>query len=534
MTHRIKFIFTLLAAALAICAPLAGVGRAATPRIEPAHDFSRAQVIKQTALHWLRGDRRPDIWEHLKEISSNAFVSHAEGLHRVQVITDGPAALQTVLDLIGRAEKSIQIEAFLFNDSDAGYSILAALLERRAEVPALQVQILLDHHSEKGKPSLPHDKLLALEEAGFEIKFYNAAPNWNKALLTHRNHKKTLVVDRQIVVGGGRNFANGYFDIQASHQYMDMSFVVHGPIAERVAQTFDETFAHGLSSPFDGKVNPAAFMGRSDDAESILLARRAIQRLGSQSTFRARLRAAAAPALARLPTFEVAQAGFVADYPGQSRWNRMVYPFLNHLLRSAQSRVLMENPYFILENSMWTRSSPLKSTFEELLRRDVQLEILTNGFDSMIDEDSRMPYLAQPIKRDMLGKGMRIFEYTGRPTPGRERFHLSDDPTHGPSSAWSTHAKVAVIDDRWVWGGSHNFDPRSANINLESGFLFESPALAAHLTSLIERHKAATVELKRGTPEVEQSLPLAPEAREQVKKKLKAHRLLYWLFLGQF
>ena len=46
------------------------------------------------------------------------------------------------------------------------------------------------------------------------------------------------------------------------------------------------------------------------------------------------------------------------------------------------------------------------------------------------------------------------------------------------SSGSSLHAKTFAVDGSRVFVGSFNFDPRSARLNTELGFVIESPALA--------------------------------------------------------
>ena len=48
-------------------------------------------------------------------------------------------------------------------------------------------------------------------------------------------------------------------------------------------------------------------------------------------------------------------------------------------------------------------------------------------------------------------------------------------------SAGSLHAKTFAVDGRRVFIGSFNFDPRSANLNTELGFVIESPHLARRI-----------------------------------------------------
>ena len=53
------------------------------------------------------------------------------------------------------------------------------------------------------------------------------------------------------------------------------------------------------------------------------------------------------------------------------------------------------------------------------------------------------------------------------------------------------HTKLMVIDDIWVLMGSANWDPRSLRLNFECNVECYDPALAAQLTELLERKRAA-------------------------------------------
>ena len=56
----------------------------------------------------------------------------------------------------------------------------------------------------------------------------------------------------------------------------------------------------------------------------------------------------------------------------------------------------------------------------------------------------------------------------------------------GYDPVFALHAKSMVIDDRLVFIGTFNLDPRSANLNTEVGVLIESESLARELTRAIE------------------------------------------------
>jgi cardiolipin synthase C len=52
------------------------------------------------------------------------------------------------------------------------------------------------------------------------------------------------------------------------------------------------------------------------------------------------------------------------------------------------------------------------------------------------------------------------------------------------------HSKGMVVDRRYVFIGSMNFDPRSATLNTKMGVFIDSPPLGAELAARIERDMA--------------------------------------------
>ena len=56
----------------------------------------------------------------------------------------------------------------------------------------------------------------------------------------------------------------------------------------------------------------------------------------------------------------------------------------------------------------------------------------------------------------------------------------------GNPGASTLHAKTFSVDRERLFVGSFNFDPRSANLNTELGFVIESPPLAGHLDAMFD------------------------------------------------
>ena len=79
--------------------------------------------------------------------------------------------------------------------------------------------------------------------------------------------------------------------------------------------------------------------------------------------------------------------------------------------------------------------------------------------------------------------GVTLYELS--PTLTRKSGALGDFR----SSLGRLHAKLAIVDRRWLMVGSMNMDGRSARSNTEIGIVIDSPALVEDLMSLFRRDR---------------------------------------------
>lgn len=77
-------------------------------------------------------------------------------------------------------------------------------------------------------------------------------------------------------------------------------------------------------------------------------------------------------------------------------------------------------------------------------------------------------------RKPILRVGITLYEAQRLPSNARAKKRTS----LGGSSASSLHAKTFSVDRSRVFISSFNFDPRSARLNTELGFIIESPSLA--------------------------------------------------------
>jgi cardiolipin synthase C len=102
----------------------------------------------------------------------------------------------------------------------------------------------------------------------------------------------------------------------------------------------------------------------------------------------------------------------------------------------------------------------------------VQIRVLTNAFEATDVPAVHAGYVKR--RKELLQAGIRLYELR------RASNALRNGKTTGigGSSGSSLHAKTFSVDGSRVFIGSFNFDPRSAKLNTELGFVIDSPALA--------------------------------------------------------
>ena len=92
-------------------------------------------------------------------------------------------------------------------------------------------------------------------------------------------------------------------------------------------------------------------------------------------------------------------------------------------------------------------------------------------------------------RKPLLAGGIRLFEL-------RARAAARKDMSLFGSRGASLHTKAFVVDGRYGFVGSFNFDPRSVSLNTEMGLLFEHAGLAQEMQAVF----ATETEANRTTP----------------------------------
>ncbi len=153
----------------------------------------------------------------------------------VTVLRDGGATYPAMLEAIQAAKESICLETYILASDGTGDRFKLALVERaRAGV---KIRIIYDAVGSFGISDAWVDDLRA---AGMEVIGFNPIAQWRRRFrLSHRDHRKLLIVDNVVGFTGGLNIANDYASVEdGGAGWHDMHCRVRGPIVYDMARLF--------------------------------------------------------------------------------------------------------------------------------------------------------------------------------------------------------------------------------------------------------------------------------------------------------
>ena len=154
-------------------------------------------------------------------------------------LRDGGETYAAMLAAIASAKKSICMETYILASDQTGDRFKAALVARAKA--GVTVRLLYDA---VGSFGLSDGWLAALREAGAQVLLFNPIAPWRARFrLSHRDHRKILVVDDAVAFTGGLNIANDYASIEdGGVGWHDQHCRVRGPIVADLSRLFRRTW----------------------------------------------------------------------------------------------------------------------------------------------------------------------------------------------------------------------------------------------------------------------------------------------------
>jgi cardiolipin synthase A/B len=166
----------------------------------------------------------------------------------VTVLRDGGQTYRAMLESIAAAKHTISFETYILASDSTGDRFKLALVERaRAGV---KIRLIYDA---VGSFGISSDWVNDLRAAGIEVIAFNPIAVWRRRFnLSHRDHRKILVVDDEVAFTGGLNIANDYASVEEGGVgWHDMHCQVQGPIVRDLSRLFRRNWVRsgGASYP---------------------------------------------------------------------------------------------------------------------------------------------------------------------------------------------------------------------------------------------------------------------------------------------
>ena len=413
-------------------------------------------------------------------------------------LSDPHDAFAARLQLAAAAEKSLDVQYFVWDDDQTGYLLLEALWQ--AAKRGVRVRLLLDDFYAGDV----YRALAVLDaQPNIEVRLYNPlVPRGARKLnlltdftrVNRRMHNKSFTVDNQVSIVGGRNVGNVYFGAGSGVAFADLDVVAVGPAVAQVSTQFDLYW----NSP---SAYPAASLGAPDrsDSTAALQAKFAATRADPESSAflqGVEENSVVRDLLDRRLAFEWVDAQLFYDNPAKTLdsgagTDILLFPQLVRSMGPAEASLDLVSPYFVPAE---TGTAALAA----LAKRGIRVRILTN---SLAASDVKFVHAGYAKRRlELLRAGVTLYEL--KPTAVAES-HEHDLPWFGSGSLSALHAKTVAVDRRRGFVGSFNFDPRSELLNTEMGLVIDSPALAGRVAQTFDEF----------VPRVAYEVRLAPDGQ---------------------
>lgn len=461
-------------------------------------------------------DTIPQLTEKLKPFTDR--MQHQTGVFSLE---NGDEAMITRAWLSENAEKSIDVQYFIFALDNVGLIAVDYLV--RAADRGIKVRILVDDILVEAD----EEKLLTLaSHKNITIKIYNPSINIGKTIFqkldnlknnfrgsNQRMHNKTFIVDDKVVITGGRNIADEYFDYDHEYNFRDRDVLLIGGVTKDVIASFNAFWNSPISMNVMSIIDSSRYQIHPEEKFAMLH-----QYACDSSNFWPQVR----EKIRKIPlAFEaIQQSGdlqwtdsveFVSDRPGKNDGTHgiegggVTTTALMNLVKQAKHSIIIQSPYLVTTDLG-------KNLFKDAIARGVEIKIMTNSLASTDNLQAFSGY--QRDREKLLATGLRIFEY--RPDAAIRRTIMTGalQKKINFTPIFGLHAKSMVIDGKITVIGTFNLDPRSANLNTECVTIIHSQKVASYVLQHIQE------ELK---PENcwETTVHFNPDAEAGIKKNMK-------------
>ncbi len=393
-------------------------------------------------------DKLPDTYSGSASVIADAlrhYTVHGLRVGQVQVFNTGIAKYEQLIKSLQKAQKTIDLEYYIYRDDQIGNLITELLIEKA--VNGVQVRFIRDGW---GSKKFPRQRILQMIEAGIEcrtifpLRFPWILSNWN-----YRDHCKIVTVDEKKAFTGGMNVGYEYTGLNPKVGFWrDTHLQIIGEASADLQTVFDVHWNIAVPERIKSKTNLET---KSDVTKTNPIGRVDLSRwsaeLGSElSTIDGKVMD-----IYPTGTLHKAYIHTLEGNPGiPTPVIRQAY-FI--CITQATKTIDITTPYFIPETDI---IMALKTAVARGLR--VRLLVPRHVDQKIVGFASRTYY------GELIEAGVQIYQY----------------------DKGMLHAKVMIIDEEIAEVGAANYDMRSFRLNYEVCQVLYSVDVAKELTHQFE------------------------------------------------
>jgi cardiolipin synthase A/B len=295
----------------------------------------------------------PDFFRTLEALTDSKIEPHTS----VDVLPNGENFYAAELEAIKNAQKSINLEAYIFKGGEIATKLIDALAERaRAGV---KVHVVLDGVG-SGIATTKND-FENLTQAGGKMYFYHPLRWYNLSRYNNRTHREILIVDGKTGFVGGAGIADHWWKSKEKDpRWRDNMFRITGDAVTSLQGTFAENWLQASEEVLNGV---EYFPDGANSGKVTALVVNSTPSVGGST--RARM-------------------------------------LFQTLLASSRQSILITTPYFMPDENV------RKELINAVEKRGVEVTVLTAG-------DHNDHWLSRTSSRrlygDLLRAGVKIYEY---------------------------------------------------------------------------------------------------------------------------
>jgi cardiolipin synthase A/B len=165
-------------------------------------------AVEQRVLSAVKAEGGGDLTEHhVRALAASGDVDLYRG-NTTRLLIDGPATFAAMKSAIEKARSRVLFESYIVEDSTMADQLLALLLRKVAQ--GVQVALMVDAVGSRGLDGTYFDRLAAGGVAVCRFNPVNPLERPGYWGISHRDHRKVVVVDEEVAFTGGINISRAY------------------------------------------------------------------------------------------------------------------------------------------------------------------------------------------------------------------------------------------------------------------------------------------------------------------------------------